>query len=134
MSSGDIEVKQHFLRSEIIDKGYDPEKFSEYFNSISDKGLDVEAWTIEELREIVLQFQSENDNINKSNTELSNNENIPDNETITQSESNNTKTTSNKPSKEFPPTKKDIGDFITCQKQERNTFTKMSKMEIIITE
>ena len=133
MSSGDIEIKQHFLRSEIIDKGYDPEKFSEYFNSISDKGLDVEAWTIEELREIVLQFQSENDNIN-NNTAPSNNENIPNNEIITQSESNNTTTTSNQLSKEFPPTKKVIGDFITCQKQERNTFTNMSKMEIIITE
>ena len=132
MSSGDIEIKQHFLRSEIIDKGYDSEKFSEYFNSISDKGLDVEAWTIEELREIVLQFQSENDNIN-NNTEPSNNENIPNNDTVTQSESNNTKTT-NQPSKKFPPTKKDVGDFITCQKQERNTFTNMSKMEIIITE
>jgi hypothetical protein len=104
MSSGDIEIKQHFLRSEIIDKGYDPEKFSEYFNSISDKGLDVEAWTIEELREIVLQFQSENDNIN-NNTAPSNNENIPNNETITQSESNNTTTTS----KEFTPVQKDIG-------------------------
>jgi hypothetical protein len=133
MSSGDIEIKQHFLRSEIFDKGYDTEKFSEYFNSISDKGLDIEAWTIEELREIVLQFQSENDNINNY-TAPSNNENIPSNETITQSESNNTTTTSNQPFQEFPPTKKDIGDFITCQKQERNTFTNMSKMEIIITE
>ena len=134
MSSGDIENKQLFLRSEIIDKGYDPEKFSEYLNSISDKGLNVEAWTIEELREIVLKFQSENENINNNNTEPSNNVNIPNSDSLPRSESNNIQTTTNQQTKAFPQTKKETGDFITCQKQERNTFTNMSNIEIIIAE
>ena len=113
------EIKQQYLRSEIIDKGYDPEKFSEFLSSQSEKGLDIESWTIEELGEAVYKFQ----NANENSTEQPINNNIPP------SKSSPLPTTLTQPS-----TSSKSEDFIPCKKQERNTFTNMSKMEIIITE
>ena len=57
--SEDIETKQEYLRSQILEKGYNAEKFSEYMNEMSNgKGLDLDKWTLDELSQIVFDFQS----------------------------------------------------------------------------
>ena len=114
------EIKQQYLRSEIIDKGYDPEKFSEFLSSQSEKGLDIESWTIEELGEAVYKFQ----NLNENPTEQQ-----PINNNIPPSKSSPLPTSLNQAS-----TSSKSEDFIPCQKQERNTFTNMSDITIIISE
>ena len=116
------EIKQQYLRSEIIDKGYDPEKFSEFLSSIGEKGLDIESWTIEELGEAVYKFQNMNENQN----------NIPPSKVSPQPPS------VDKPALQTnlkqPSTSSKPEDFIPCQKQERNAFTNMSNITIIISE
>ena len=58
--SDDLETKQQYLRSEIIDQGYNPEDFSTYMGNIrGEEGLNIENWTFSELQEIVSQFKSE---------------------------------------------------------------------------
>ena len=58
----DIETKQDYLRSQILDKGYNPEKFSEYLAQVAGyKGLELENWTLEELSQVVYTFQSNNE-------------------------------------------------------------------------
>ena len=58
--SDDLEAKQQYLRSEIINQGYNPEDFSTYMGNIrGEEGLNIENWTFSELQEVVSQFKSE---------------------------------------------------------------------------
>jgi hypothetical protein len=138
MDCSNVEAKQQYLRSEIIDKGYDPQKFSEFLGSISDKGLDIEMWSMEELTEVVYKFQCENEcNENKESNYNDINVNDNDNvkvsatnqETTVQNNNNNNNNTSKSKSSEVK-----TGEFIPCKKQERNRLTDMSNIEIIISE
>ena len=55
-----IEEKQSFLRKEIIDKGYDPNEFSIYLSQLKEGDLDLDNWSLSELREVVNQYKSNN--------------------------------------------------------------------------
>lgn len=55
----ETEVKQNYLREEIIDKGYDANNFSQFLiNKKGDDALDLELWTMEELVDIVSEFKN----------------------------------------------------------------------------
>jgi len=52
------EKKQQYLRSEIIDQGYNPDDFTTYMGSIrGDEGLNIENWTFTDLQQVVAQFK-----------------------------------------------------------------------------
>ena len=147
--SEDIETKQDYLRSQILDKGYNAEKFSEYLTEIAgDKGLDLENWTLEELSQVVYTFQS--------NNEIENPEQVQENVKIPKEEQEkNENMNINKEIKEIKKEKGDISDdfeiiskdeamkatnkkdenldIIVCRKQERNTFTELPDLKVIIT-
>ena len=56
----DIQTKQQYLRKEIIDEGYDPGDFNSYMCSIrNEEDIDLDAWTLEELRNVVESFKEE---------------------------------------------------------------------------
>ena len=58
--SEDLEAKQQYLRSEIIDQGYNPEIFSTYMGNIrGEEGLNLENWTFSDLQQVVSQFKLE---------------------------------------------------------------------------
>ena len=58
--SESLEAKQQFLRTEIIDQGYNPEDFSNYMGSIrGDNSLDLDTWSFSDLRAVVNQFKSQ---------------------------------------------------------------------------
>ena len=58
--SDDLEAKQQYLRSEIIDQGYNPEDFSAYMGNIrGEEGLNIENWSFSDLQQVVNQFKSE---------------------------------------------------------------------------
>jgi len=80
--SDEIEQKQQFLRSEIMDKGFDADSFSNFM--ISEKGenaLQLENWTFEELQNVVYSFQQMNStNQNDNNVQESNNINENNNQ------------------------------------------------------
>ena len=58
MEEDTTEIKQNYLRNEIIEKGYDPEEFSTYISNIrGEEGVDLALWTMEELENVVKDFQ-----------------------------------------------------------------------------
>jgi hypothetical protein len=62
----DIEIKQNFLRTEIMDQGFNPDEFLEFL--IVKKGenaADLELWSIDELSEIVKEFKNVFQNANE---------------------------------------------------------------------
>ena len=59
----DTEIKQNYLRTEIIDKGYDAEEFTAYISSLKgEDGINLELWSMEELANIVIGFQKQQNN------------------------------------------------------------------------
>ena len=74
----DLEQKQNYLRTEIIEQGYDPDKFSAFITGEKgDIGLDLNNWNFEDLKEIVNKFKTQNSNKteNINNTMNKNSEN-----------------------------------------------------------
>ena len=54
-----LEAKQQYLRSEIIDQGYNAEEFSNYMASLrEDNSLDLELWSFSDLQTVVSQYKS----------------------------------------------------------------------------
>ena len=59
MEEDDIEQKQNYLRSEIIDKGFNPEDFMNFLEQQGEGKTDLENWTFEGLQSIVYTFQNQ---------------------------------------------------------------------------
>ena len=78
----ELHMKQNYLKSEIIDKGIDPNKFLEYCVKIKENGDDINSWTFDDLKKCVADFndllkkESQNEeqeqNINNINNSSSN--------------------------------------------------------------
>ena len=52
-----LEKKQQFLRENILEKGYDPNKFSEFLTmKMGETGMDLENWPLNELYEATNEF------------------------------------------------------------------------------
>ena len=65
MEQSDIEAKQNYLRSEILDKGYDGEEFFKYLVSLrGDDGSKLELWTMDELTNVVNDFHNSHQSAN----------------------------------------------------------------------
>ena len=59
------ELKQQFLREEILEKNYDPQSFIDFL--ITKKGetaADINNWSLEELKSIVVEFKNYQNNNN----------------------------------------------------------------------
>jgi hypothetical protein len=49
----DRELKQNFLRTEILDKGYDPEEFLNFLiTKKGDEASDLDVWNFQELKSV----------------------------------------------------------------------------------
>ncbi len=147
---GDLEYKQNYLRTEIIDQGYDPENFSKFLSQEKGEiGLDLNNWTFEELKESVSKFKSinhkpeknqstennkntENQNLeNNQNTE--NNQNIEDNENIKNNQNMNILSgEENINELEKQNSIKEVNEHIICIKQEKNEFTDIENFKVIV--
>lgn len=49
------QAKKAFLRQEVLEKGYEPDAFTEFIEK--ERGADVDIWTIEELKDCVERFK-----------------------------------------------------------------------------
>ena len=54
-------LKQELLKSEIIAKNYDGQKFLEYCINLKENGDDMNNWTYDELKSVVLNFIASTD-------------------------------------------------------------------------
>lgn len=93
-----LEYKQQYLRSEIIDQGYNPDDFSEFMsNKRENEELNLELWSFKDLKNVVEEYklkigqileqqnnlQLENNNIKKEIEENNDNKNQIIDKTIT---------------------------------------------------
>ena len=83
-----LETKQEYLRTQILDKGYDADNFMAFLQEKKgEDGVDLSNWNISELKDAVSEFtliykpnEDENDNNNNNNqNDNNNNNNILDN-------------------------------------------------------
>ena len=59
----ELKSKQHFLRSEIIDQGYDPSDFNQYMCNIrQEESIDLNNWSIQEIKTVVNSFKESKTN------------------------------------------------------------------------
>lgn len=54
------ELKQHYLREEILEIGYNPGHFASYLCNERDDGDDIDNWSLESLIDIVKQYKLDN--------------------------------------------------------------------------
>ena len=73
MNDESVQEKQTYLINEIIKKGYDAQEFSEFLSDLKgEEKIDLEYWTLEELKNAVESFtQSKNKNNEKNEIENS---------------------------------------------------------------
>ena len=57
----EIEEKQKYLINEIMNQNYDPQRFSDYISNSKENGTELNNWTFEELKEIVISFKRNED-------------------------------------------------------------------------
>ena len=119
METNDIEYKQNYLRTEIIEKQYDPDEFSKFLSEEKENiGLDLNNWTFEELKNAVSKFKTIKENLKKN--EINQKEENKENENeIINSEMIKTNTIERK-------------EFINCNKQNKNEFSDIENFKIII--
>ena len=85
-----LQDKQQFLSQEIIEQGYDAGEFSNYISSIrGEDEVDLDAWTLEELKEVCEQFkaqqgQNQENQENQANQENQENQEYPEQQDISQ--------------------------------------------------
>lgn len=71
-----MQNKQTFLRSEIVEKGYDEEKFADYLSSLKDNAIDLDTWSMDSLEEAVENFQAQNPLSYLTNSEEENEDDV----------------------------------------------------------
>ena len=78
----DILEKQKYLRTEILDQGFDPQEFNDFMcESRKVESIDLESWTLQEIMDVVKSFKENHENNeNKDNKENQENEEIQLNE------------------------------------------------------
>ena len=75
MEEDTLEQKQQYLRENILEKGYDPNKFSEFLTmKMGETGMDLENWPLNELYEATNEFiriekENEQKKVNEQNVE-----------------------------------------------------------------
>ena len=54
----DLKSKQHYLRAEIIDEGYDPSDFNNYMCSIrQEEAIDLDSWSLQDIKDVVASYK-----------------------------------------------------------------------------
>lgn len=63
-------AKQTYLKAEVLDKGYDAELFSDYVVSVRGDDLNIDDFNLEELQQMVSEFQTLPDDQTRSSSEM----------------------------------------------------------------
>ena len=74
----DLIKKQNFLKSEIIDQGFNPEDFTNYLREVKgEEGMNLESWKFEELQHENLNYKKFLKEKEKLENQIKNIENVP---------------------------------------------------------
>ena len=141
------EEKQNYLRENILEKGYDTNKFIDFLKSKKgEEGGDISSWSMPDLQEVVQEFisldslapiQQQQQQQNDQNDSTDNNEaNIIDNNQVIP-QINETYTQINQNVEDSGEIKEEdfgiiIPDFIDCKESEKTELCKYDKIEITV--
>ena len=133
----ELEKKQTFLRTNILEKGYDAEEFMNFLQTKKGEfGLDLNNWNINELKTAVQEFISslDKDNI-LINPQNINKEGELDNNLNTENNNNNLENNENDNKEEIEQEEnqnqnKQIEDIIQCQKVTPSELTLQEDVDI----
>ena len=53
------QLKQQFLKGQVVNQGYDPGEFSAYLGRERENGTDIDNWSLDELETMVYQFRKQ---------------------------------------------------------------------------
>ena len=133
----ELEKKQTFLRTNILEKGYDAEEFMNFLQTKKGEfGLDLNNWNINELKTAVQEFISslDKDNI-LINPQNINKEGELDNNLNTENNNNNLENNENDNKEELEQEEnqiqnKQLEDIIQCQKVTPSELTLQDDVDI----
>ena len=133
----ELEKKQTFLRTNILEKGYDAEEFMNFLQTKKGEfGLDLNNWNINELKTAVQEFISslDKDNI-LINPQSINKEGEIDNNLNTENNNNNLENNENDNKEELeqeenPIQNKQLEDIIQCEKVTPSELTLQEDVDI----
>ena len=121
---GELEQKQNYLRENILEKGYNAEKFMGFLKSKKgEQGLDLNNWDKDELISAVEEFILSNNTNNNSN--VNSEEQLPE-------EEKNSINNKNENQIDIDVNANNIiqEEYITCQKIEPNELLHMKDVDI----
>ena len=140
----DLNKKQLYLRTEILEEGYDAEEFNDYICNIrNEENVDLNNWTLEELTKVVKSFKARDNNENEKeqeNIQIENKESINDQEPEPEiREKSNTINMRNLTQSTiiFSPQNDAYERYerrVICQKLEKNNITDRDDIYIVVTE
>ena len=115
MEEETLEEKQKYLRENVLEKGYDPDKFMAFLTmKKGEEGINLENWSLEELKEVTTEFLINNRLEIESNLTLEEKEEIKDNKIEHNNENNR--------------------NNISCIQIEQTPITKIEKIEIEVSD
>lgn len=129
MEEDELSKKQGFLRTNILEKGYDAEEFMSFLQQKKgDKGLDLNNWSLQELMDSVSEFISDKGGaVEQSNPDSNNIESsIPK-----PTQQNNNQEKSQIKEINIPPEYRQ-DEFVPCQKTEMNAISSKPNVTIHI--
>ena len=144
MEDSSEEEKQTYLRENILDKGYDTNKFIDFLKSKKgEEGADISNWTMEDLKQIVKEFiliiSKENEKTeekNGNNQLVENNQENIQNSSSNELNNNNSHNNSISNNENFGNKDEDFGiilsDFYDCQVSETTELSKYDNIEVQI--
>ena len=138
MSDEELESKQQYLRQEIIDKGYDPSDFNSYMCNIrQEENIDLNSWSIEELKSVVLNYQQSQTQKEEGFEELNynnNNNNQTENDNMSKNNTFNDGRVSIMPQPKTEEAFDLYENTFNCIKLEENELTNRDDIRIVISD
>jgi len=115
----DIQIKQNYLRSEVIEKGYSADLFVNFISEKNPESAeDLNSYTIEELKLIVSEFKKQQAKENSESQKIKDNFDLASTATFSS----------------IQTSRQDLEEIITCKKMTRTALTDLENLKITISE
>ena len=133
----ELKEKQEYLKAEILDKGYDAEKFSDYLSSLKANGTNINNWSFEELKNVVYSFVNQEKGLDNTENIQKEVENVKSSFILLQSDKSNNENPYDNifedKEETFKEEEKNIMSNLNPSKedQNKNVYSEMGDFEIL---
>lgn len=134
MEEETLEKKQKYLRENVLEKGYDPDKFMEFLTmKKGEQGINLGNWSLEELQKVTKEFLINNKMEIESNLTFENKEDNEKNEEEEEKEKEAEKQNKNENPKENINNNNNSDNNYDCTILEKTPITSIKTIEIEVT-